>query len=670
MLCCLFTTAIAAPAEKKSTTRLIVLDPLSKELACACVKGYGQRDYRKLASRLESALKSRVSVEFSDDLAESLASASNGPTQRVIVIGPQSLVAHGANKAGLRARPICALTDTVGETTLTGLIVARANDSARELKDITGRRVFFGLARVEDLFAAATNSLRDAGVELPAEPEMRPSYNDAALDVLDSQASPAPVAVIPNYALPLLEGCGSIKPGDLKVLGKTKPVPFIVVFLSDSFSAEAEAAILKSLVGLKSNAKLLKTMESRNGFKPLESQKSGGQTDTTRDWPDWRGPDRDGRVPRLPARLPAAANLIWKKAAMTGGLAGLSVSAGRVIVAERDFAEEHDVYRCLNADDGETLWRAAFPARGQLDYGQAPRATPVIRDGRAFLLGAFGGLRCVDVASGKVLWQRHLAREFKAELPTWGFCATPLVVDNLVIVNPGGRKASLAALDAATGRTRWTAPGGPAAYAAFIHGNFGGKSQIVGYDAHSLDGWEVETGRRLWQLMPPKEGDFNVPTPIAVNGGVLLATENNGTRLHHFDDSGRIISEPAARFDELAPDTATPVVTNGRVFGTHQGLRSLDLDRGLKQLWHREDETLGDYAALIADDQRVLVITVHGELLLLDARAGQCDVISRLKVFEDDVEVYSHPALVGSRLFIRGGTSVRCVDLNLDLAAK
>jgi hypothetical protein len=73
---------------------------------------------------------------------------------------------------------------------------------------------------------------------------------------------------------------------------------------------------------------------------------------------------------------------------------------------------------------------------------------------------------------------------------------------------------------------------------------------------------------------------------------------------------------------------------------------------------------------LIADDQRVLVITVHGELLLLDARAGQCDVISRLKVFEDDVEVYSHPALVGSRLFIRGGTSVRCVDLNLDLAAK
>ncbi len=150
-------------------------------------------------------------------------------------------------------------------------------------------------------------------------------------------------------------------------------------------------------------------------------------------------------------------------------------------------------------------------------------------------------------------------------------CSTPLVVDDLLIVNPGGTNASLVALDCATGRTRWTTPGLPAAYSSFICGEFGGRRQIVGYDQHSLGGWDVKTGKRLWQLVPPAEGDFNVPTPIAVDGGVVVSTENNGTRLYRFDESGRIISKPAAEFADLSPDTVSPVVTCGRVFGAHRG---------------------------------------------------------------------------------------------------
>jgi hypothetical protein len=163
--------------------------------------------------------------------------------------------------------------------------------------------------------------------------------------------------------------------------------------------------------------------------------------------------------------------------------------------------------------------------------------------------------------------------------------------------------------------------------------------------------------------VPPTEGDFNVPTPIAVNGGVLVATENNGTRFYRFDGAGRIISTPAADYQDLSPDTVTPVVTHGRVFGAHLGLHCLDLQNGLKRVWHRDDNTLGDYSTLIADEERVLVITISGELILLDAGANECSIISRLRVFTDDVEVYSHPALVGTRLYVRGGSSVVCLDL-------
>ena len=93
-------------------------------------------------------------------------------------------------------------------------------------------------------------------------------------------------------------------------------------------------------------------------------------------------------------------------------------------------------------------------------------------------------------------------------------------------------------------------------------------------------------------------------------------------------------------------------------------MHCLDPQRGLKQIWHREDESLGDYATVIADDERVLVITLGGELLLLDARTDEGAILSRLRVFEDDVEAYCHPAFVSSRLYLRGGFQVVCLDLS------
>ena len=636
---------------------LVVLDPLSRELACACVQGFGQRNYRLLAARLESALRQRVAIEFSDDLAETLARA--GANREVIIIGDRSTVAHGAQQAGLVSRPVAELTDAAGETTLAAAFIVRGGDSAQSLKDIGGRKILFGLPESDGKNSVAVAALRTAGIELPAKPERRAVYTDAALDMLDSSATPPSVAVVPAYALRLMVGCGSVRPGEMKQIATTQAVPFITVFLADAIGAEKRGKILTTLLGIKSDAKLLQALESRDGFRLL----AGASLGRADDWPDWRGPARDGRVPKLPERLPSEPKIVWKKAAMTGGLAGLTVCEGRLILAERDFAEEHDLYRCLNADTGELLWLAQFPAPGKLDDGQSPRAAPVFHAGRVYLLGAFGELRCVNAATGKVLWKRHLPREFKAVLPTWGMCSPPLVVDDLLIVNPGGTNASLAALDCATGRTRWTSPGGPAAYAAFICAELGGRRQIVGYDQHSLGGWDVRTGERLWTLVPPAEGDFNVPTPIALDNGLLVATENNGTRLYRFDQAGRIVPQPVCAAAGLSPDTTTPVVTGGRVFGVSRGLHCLDLEGALRPVWQRDDAALRDHASLLADAERVLVVTMGGELLLLDARAAQCRIVSRLRLFPDDEDVYAHPALAGSRLYLRGASSVLCVDL-------
>ena len=154
-----------------------------------------------------------------------------------------------------------------------------------------------------------------------------------------------------------------------------------------------------------------------------------------------------------------------------------------------------------------------------------------------------------------------------------------------------------------------------------------------------------------------------MPTPIAVDGGIIVATENNGTRFYRFDETGRIIPKPAGEFADLSPDTTTPVVVGERLFGAHSGIHCLDVKQGLKPVWYQKESALGDHTTLIADTERVLVITLSGELILLDGKTDKCAVISRLRVFDDDVEVYSHPALVGTRLYMRGGYKVVCVEL-------
>jgi outer membrane protein assembly factor BamB len=218
-------------------------------------------------------------------------------------------------------------------------------------------------------------------------------------------------------------------------------------------------------------------------------------------------------------------------------------------------------------------------------------------------------------------------------------------------------------LDLETGHTRWTAPGGPAAYGAFIQGVFGGKEQVIGYDQRSLGGWDPSTGTRLWKLVPEVEGDFNVPTPIPFNGGLIVTTENNGTRFYRFKPSGEIDSKPVATFKDLAHDTSTPVLVNDRLFGVSRGKIYCLNANSLEKIWALDEENLGDHSALIADDDRVLVMTIYGELVLLDAKADSSPVISRMNLFDEDVEIYAHPAVVGSRLFARGGSSVICVDL-------
>lgn len=671
------TTADRLVAAEPGLT-LVVMDPLAAPLSCPCVKGYAQRDYAALAAHLEKALGRPVAVLFTESLVKAVGTLGEGKNARAdIVIGKRSVVAAEAVRTRRGLRPVAELTDLKGSTTQRGLVVVRGDDPATTVADLVNHRVILGTPACDEKHAAAIDLFAAAGIVVAADGPFAEACSDGAEEVL-AAASGQPVAtVISSYAQPLLEGCGTIEKGDLRVVGETADVPFITAFVDDALDEATRRDIGAALLAVRHDPVLRLAIETKRGFVPCAvpaAEDSGAVAAPTAamvelnpDWPQWRGTGRDAVVPWLPATLPAKKVILWKQVLFNEGLGGVAVAGDRVVVGDRDSTDREDVFHGLDRSTGDRVWTLRYPAEGRLDYGNSPRATPLLHDGRAYLLGGFGHLHCVRLADGRIEWKRHLRDDFHADGElVWGACSSPLIVDGLLIVNPGARDASIVALDPATGGEVWRTPGAPPAFASFVVGTIGGRRQLVGFDKESCGGWDPASGARLWSLTPRVAGDFNVPTPILVAGRVLAATENNGARLIGWIE-GR--PEVTASCATLVPDMHTPVVTAGRVFAIHRG-KAICLDAAdLAPVWTHPDRALKGHASVVASPDRVLVLTAAGELLLVDARADSFVPLARQRLFDRDVVLYAHPAVADRSIYVRGPRHLLRVALTDDEAA-
>lgn len=244
---------------------LVVMDPLSKPLSCDCVQGYAQREYQLLGEHLESSLGRPVKVVWFESLAEAL-DETDGRAD--LIIGKHSVILADERTTGHEVTPIAQLTGKDGEVTQAGLIVVRAADSAKKLADLNGYRILFGPEDAAEKSSAPEAALKQAGVELTEPRERFGACSEAAAALLELPADVKAAAVISSYAEPLLEGCGSIKKGDLRVCGETQPVPFITAFASDQMKAAVKEQVLVALVTAGTNPKVLTGMETLAGFLP------------------------------------------------------------------------------------------------------------------------------------------------------------------------------------------------------------------------------------------------------------------------------------------------------------------------------------------------------------------------------------------------------------------
>ena len=365
----------------------------------------------------------------------------------------------------------------------------------------------------------------------------------------------------------------------------------------------------------------------------------------------------------MPERLGAQPKQLWQSDLPSDGLGGLAASKRIVVVSCRDPLDENDLFIALDTRTGKRRWQVQYPAMGSLDYGNAPRATPVIHGDRVILLGAFGQLACVDASSGIEYWRRDLIKDYSVTLPTWGFCGSPLIDGDRVIIQTGVPAASLVALSLETGGEVWRSAGSDASYSSFVIADNPTGSQIVGYDLDSAGGWDAVTGRRLWKLQPEHGGDFNVPTPLVRGNNLWLTTENNGTRRYQFDEAGKFNSKPVSSNFVLASDTHTPVMTGTKIYGVWNGLHCLNAD-SLETAWSNDAEMYGGYASIIASENRVLILTQYADLVLLDALSDEYVELGKWKLGDGATETHSHPAIAGTQLFVRVGQRIVCFQLD------
>ncbi len=272
MLCWSLQPRNVNATEASESLTMVVMDPLAAPLSCPCVEGYAQRDYTILAKHLEAALNCKVAVVFSESLPAAL-KKTDGKAD--IVIGKQSVVKADAKLSKRAMTAISELTDLKGNTTQYGMIVVNKEDPATSVGDLGDYTIIFGPSEAEEKHSAAIQLLKAANVHIPANRQkIDDACSDGACKVIDLGPESKTAAVISSYAQPLLEGCGTIKKGDLRVVGKTTPVPFVTVFVSDSLETGLRQQITSGLADAAIRPKVLQALESLAGFVPLAASNS------------------------------------------------------------------------------------------------------------------------------------------------------------------------------------------------------------------------------------------------------------------------------------------------------------------------------------------------------------------------------------------------------------
>lgn len=385
------------------------------------------------------------------------------------------------------------------------------------------------------------------------------------------------------------------------------------------------------------------------------------------DWPQLRGPQRDGVSPEtglLTAWPKDGPKLLWDKK-IGPGYSGPVVADGRLILFHR--LEKREIVQCLDAATGAPKWHFDYPTAYEDDFrfDDGPRATPLIAGKRVFTFGAEGKLHCLELADGTKVWDRDLATAYQAPKGYFGIASTPILEGKRLLVNIGGKKAGIVALDKDTGKELWKATNDAAGYSSPVAAAIDGVRHVIFFTREGIVSLDPENGtvrfQKRWRSR--LDASVNAAMPLVVDDLLFVsACYGAGAVVHRVRKDGL---DEIWKGDNILSNHYNSTVhyrgflygIEGRQEGGAAELRCVELKTGTVR-WSKKRFGC---ASLILADGHLVGLCENGELVLIEAAPEGYREKARAAVMEKKCR--AEAALANGRLYVRDGKRLACWEL-------
>ena len=392
------------------------------------------------------------------------------------------------------------------------------------------------------------------------------------------------------------------------------------------------------------------------------------------DWPQILGPHRSGIADpdeQLADTWPAAGpQEVWRRP-VGSGYAGVSVVDGKAFLFHR--IDDQEITEALDAATGEGIWKTNHSTRfrPQVGGGDGPLCTPTVSNDKVITFGTQGMLTCLNAQTGKILWQHRTHEEFDAGEGYFGSGSSPLVIDNHVVVNVGGRNgAGVVGFDLATGTVVWKTTDEPSSYAAPSSVMLGKQQYVVVITRYQCLLIDPRNGAIGWSFPFGMRGPtVNAATPITwrdqANGHRLLVTASYGIGSVCATFTKTEVTPQWSGTDSLASQYCTPILRKGHLYcidgrddGPPGAMTCIDITTG-KAVWREENFGYGN---LLAADNKVLAVKTNGDIALLNVSPQGMTVLGQSQPLPGTIRAL--PTLAQGRLFVRNDDTLVCLDIS------
>jgi outer membrane protein assembly factor BamB len=381
------------------------------------------------------------------------------------------------------------------------------------------------------------------------------------------------------------------------------------------------------------------------------------------DWPQWRGPRRDGvsrETGLLPEWPPSGPPLAWKASGAGDGFSSLAVAGGAVFT----MGAHGDVESVLafDAASGRLRWKTPHGTRFRNGEGDGPRGTPTVDGGRLYALGAGGDLSCLDAATGRIVWTQNVLRKLGGRNIRWGLSESPLVVGDRVLVNVGARDAAVVAFDARDGSVVWKSQSDEAGYASAVAVDVGGIAQAIFFTGERALGLRLDDGGLLWEYRRVANGTANIATPIVRDGRVFLSSDyGTGSALLALERAGKGVQAREVYFTQtMRNHQSTSVLVGDHLYGFSGTILTAMRFADGTLAW--KDRSVGKGSLAYADG-RLYVLSRAGVVALVEASPAAYSEKGRFRIDTGALPTWGPPVVAGGRLYFRDQDTIYAYDV-------